>query len=534
MKVRIKHFLLVFITVLPLILMGCKERNTSGKSDIKSIDNLTNTEMPIVKDPITFKIFSGQPPNSTSVNWNDILIWNEYKEMTNINVEWELTPTESLEEKRNLLLASDDLPDVFYATQLPIPDLYKYGKQGTFIELNDLIDKHAPHFKKLMEDDPSIRDAITFPDGSIYSLPYLASPDFVAFRTNPFLWVNKEWIEELEIDLPKTTDEFYQYLKAVKESDLKGNENQDVIPYGDDSIGRLITKLYGAFGLNNRGSHNSFVDMDPNENKLRFFPTSDQYKEMLEYVHKLYSEELIQQNIYSTDNSQYIANNENNLYGSTTYWPTPMLFGENESIALEPLEGPYGDKKADMTHPVLNIGSFAITRANENPEAAIRWVDYFYSNEGSKLFYMGIEGKTYEETADGKFEYLEEILTEATIGKSTLKYLAWAGTGAPSLLKQEYFSGSEASVESLEASKKSEPYVIDEVWPAFTYTEEENKELIPLEADIAKYVSEKQSEFITGRLPFSKWDDYVKTLNNIGLEDYMRIKTQAYERMVKN
>lgn len=532
---KIRGILFVITVAFLLVLVGCKEKETKGDADVDNTDNLTDSGLPIVKEPITLKMFAGQS-NQSSDKWNDLMIWNEYEDRTNINVDWEQVPNTSLEEKRNLILASnEDLPDVFYSAGIPVQDVYKYGKQGTFIELNDLIDEYAPNLKKLMDEDPSIQDAITFPDGNIYTLPYLTSPEFVAMRTNPFMWINKEWVEELDMDIPKTTEQFYQYLKAVKETDLKGDGEGKEIPYGDDGIDRLVAKLYGSFGLNNTGGHNALIDLDPDGDELRFIPTSDGYKELLEYVHKLYSEELIQQNIYSTDNDQYIANNEENLYGSTTYWPTPMLFGENESVSLEPLEGPNGDKLySTVSHPVGSLGNFAITKGNENPEATMRWVDYFYSDEGSKFFYMGLEGETYEETEDGEVEYLEEILTESTIGISVAKYLAWVGVSAPALVKQEYFSGSESSPESLEAAEKVEPYVVDEIWPNFTYTDDENKELIPIRTDLAKYIEEKQAEFITGERSFSEWDDFVETLEKIGKEDFMRINGQAYERMMEN
>src|SRR5699024_4710279 len=102
------------------------------------------------------------------------------------------------------------------------------------------------------------------------------------------------------------------------------------------------------------------------------------------------------------------------------------------------------------------------------------------------------------------------------------------------LLLEEYFAGAEAEPESFEAAEKVEPYLVDELWPEFTYTEDENKELIPIETDITKYVDEKQAEFITGEIPFSKWDDYVETLEDIGVEDFIRIKSQAYDRMNEN
>jgi len=67
-------------------------------------------EFPIVNEEIKLDIFAGQAP-ATNPDWNDVLIWNEYEEMTNIDVNWEMVPYESREEKRNLALGGGKLPD---------------------------------------------------------------------------------------------------------------------------------------------------------------------------------------------------------------------------------------------------------------------------------------------------------------------------------------------------------------------------------------------------------------------------------------
>src|SRR5690625_2753778 len=61
-----------------------------------------------------------------------------------------------------------------------------------------------------------------------------------------------------------------------------------------------------------------------------------------------------------------------------------------------------GDKLfTSVLSPVNSLGHFSITNVNENPEATLRWLDYFWSDEGAKMFFMGLERETYEETDDG-------------------------------------------------------------------------------------------------------------------------------------
>lgn len=538
---KVKRFMLSFGVLLFLVTFStaCNDKenntnnNTNNNSNDNAQDNLNESGMPIVNDQIEFNFFAGKSPQSPD-DWDDIMIWNEYGDMTNIDIEWNLVQDDSLDEKRNLALGSGSLPDVFYAAQIPNTDLLKYGEQGTIIKLNDLIDKYAPNLKSIMEEDPNIEKSITFPDGNIYSLPSIHAPEFLSLRTLPTMWYNEEWLNELDMEIPQTTEEYYQFLKSVKEQDLLGNGEDDEIPFGSGDINFLVGWLKGAFGVGNRG--HSYIDMDPQENEVRFFPISDEYKDMLQYINKLYDEELIEQNIFSIETEQFIANGTDNRYGSMVYWSPEAALGDIGAnyVSAVPLVGPNDDQLyVTVTNPVYSMGNFAITDENENPEAAVRWADYFYSDEGTRLFHMGIEGETYEETSDGEYKYLDKITNSEdglTQTQELAKYLVWTGIGAPGVVKPEYFEGSENNDQSLEAADKLEPYLIEEVWTNFTYTESENKKLDALSADIENYVGEMQDKFIVGDIPFSEWDDYIKTIEKMGLEEYMEIQTDAYER----
>ncbi len=150
---------------------------------------------------------------------------------------------------------------------------------------------------------------------------------------------------------------------------------------------------------------------------------------------------------------------------------------------------------------------------------------------------MGVEGETYEKTDDGKFKYMEKITNSSeglTKEQEIVKYLGWVGIGAPGILMQDYFDGSEGSDQAVEAASKVEPYLLDEVWPPFTYTEEEAKRLSALSADIEKYVNEMQDKFVVGEESFDKWDSFVKNIEKMGLEEYMEIQKQAFERYEAN
>src|SRR5690625_927411 len=244
---------LSMLVVTSLLMLGAcsKDEEAEGGSE-ESLANLNEEGMPIVEESIELDVFAGKSA-TTADDWNDVLLLNEYKDMSNIDIKWNQVPADGLDEKRNLALASGDLPDAFYAANISIADLQKYGSQGTFVELNDMIEEYAPNISKVLDENPDIRKGLTFPDGNIYSIPTVYSPDFSSLLIGAKGWVNGDWLEQLDMDNPETTEEFYEYLKAVKETDLNGNGEQDEIPLSSVAeMSRIIHWISGAFGVQNR------------------------------------------------------------------------------------------------------------------------------------------------------------------------------------------------------------------------------------------------------------------------------------------
>ena len=134
-----------------------------------------------------------------------------------------------------------------------------------------------------MEEYPDIRKGLTMPDGNIYSLPSFYDPALSMLIGTP-IWINQEWLDQLGMKEPQTTEEFYAYLKAVKETDLNGNGKHDEIPFASAGITGIIDHLKGSWGLGTSGLGHKLVDIDPDTGKLRFTKALPEYKEMLQFV----------------------------------------------------------------------------------------------------------------------------------------------------------------------------------------------------------------------------------------------------------
>lgn len=540
---------MIFILMSLLLLLaacGDNEKNTANNTNANNKENNNGEvadlpdylnevgEMPIVNEPLELKFLTGRHATNAK-DYNAVTVWEEYAEMSGIDIDWELIPREGMEEKRNLALAGGNLPDVFYTSYMTNTDLSTYGEQGTFIRLNDLIEENMPNLVALFEEYPEIKKGMTFPDGSIYALPTIYDPEFPSLLMGSKPWIREDWLEQLDMDMPETTDEFYEYLTAVKETDLNGNGIHDEIPFGSQDIWRLVNILKGSFGLGNRGVKHNYIDIEPGTDDLRFFPISEGYEDLLTYLHKLYSEGLIQENIYTIELDQSIAIGSEGLYGSAMIANPETIYGEvgKNYTGLPTLEGPNGDRMySNVSSPLAYMGGFVVTNVNEHPEATLRWMDYFYGDEGATLFFMGVEGITYEDTDEG-YEYLEEIQNNpsgSTLEQELSNHVTWMGGGYPGIVKEEIFSGAESLPLTKEASAKNEPYFIEEVWPEFTFPVDESKELQSISSDIEKYVDEMQDKFITGAVSLDKFDDYVKEVESMKLDRYLEINKAAYDR----
>lgn len=74
-------------------------------------------------------------------------------------------------------------------------------------------------------------------------------------------------------------------------------------------------------------------------------------------------------------------------------------------------------------------------------------------------------------------------------------------------------------------------YVVPfETVPRVKFTEEESIKLGTYAQDIVNYATENVVKFITGEKRLSEWDAYVAELNNMPVEDYIKINQDAYDR----
>ncbi|PYI56657.1 extracellular solute-binding protein [Paenibacillus flagellatus] len=465
----------------------------------------------------------------------DLWMWKKYEEKTGIRVDFEEIPAAAVTERKNVILGSNDLPDAFYRIAFGTDELMKYGKQGLFIPLEKLIEQHAPNLNKLLRDNPDIKRAITMSDGHIYALPYV---DFSKAFNSVRLYINKSWLDEAGLAVPKTTAEFRSALKTVRQKDPA-------------RLGWVLESRYwtflesflaSSFGMGEGGSkafgQSIYKDKD---GQIKTTFNDPKYKELLQYMSDLYKDGSLAQQNFTTgyDYAKWSTDGANNLVGSFV-WEGPGYIGKDAAknyVGINALEGPRGDKVAGTLGPAAKgIFGFIITNKNKHPVETLKWIDYFYGEEGILFGTFGIEGETYK-MVDGKPKYIDDILNyKGGVQLGAFQYVdnvygAYYPYVEPKDELRMAARGTTVADEIKADPAELDKFAPKELWPDFVPTDEEAKQTSAMLTDINKYIEEMRVKFVTGKANLdTEWDNYVKTLDKMGAAKYLDIRRKQYER----
>ena len=543
-----KRRLYAIILLCSLLLCACK--GTEGDShngivvttSLQDQDTLVGDipcEFPLVKEPVSMNILL---KGYRETNPEDVYVWKKYEEMTGVNIDWVSvgTPGSKFDEVVYSALMNRRDVDIIIRGRISSDQLAQYGKGGYIYDLtkDDMLQKYAPNCWAYLSSHPDALASIMEPDGRIYALPQINSgPEL---RVSRKLLINKKWLDNLDMEVPKTTEEFYQLMKAFKEQDANGNgDPNDEIPLCSQDWLSIQESFYGAFGLANRGVHNLMVDCDEQTGKTRLVEAADGYRDFLEYFHRLYSEGLLYQNAFTVTLDQWLTFAEEDrigAYANTNLATLPSDKADQWVAVEDALIGPNGDRLwSGIRANFHSTGAAFIPTTCKNPELALRWLDYFWTDEGTLFYHMGIENETFVTIDDHTYDYSPKIYEEIKNGGGSFDdvvatYSPYPGGGNPTVEIAPYFRGGEMADVPANAARKLFQYGPKEYWPNFTFTAEENERLWVIKADIKKYSTEAYIMFITGEKPLTEWEDYKTQLKKLGEDEMLAIYQTAVER----
>ncbi len=495
--------------------------------------NIYTSGEQILKEKKTYNVAVVKDPNSQN-GFNDKQCVQEANAVTNVDMQYEDIMSDNWKEKVNIMLASGDLPDVFCAGNVDI-----MSNLECFVPLEDYIYKYCPHIVEMLEGDPSIKAAITAPDGHIYSLPTnKANP---SNRVDNMIWMNPDWLKQLGLEVPTTTDEFVNVLRAFKANDCNGNGKADEIPFQarqSTDYAHNLSAILGAFGVVLPSDYVYSVD----GNNVVFGGTEDGLFDGLNWLHDLYAEGLLDKDTFTMTNDEQNAKaqNEDVLMGSLIYWiPDSMDTKYKDYIVLDPLKGPNGDQLwYGGKNPLgANITGFCVTTACEDPEAMVRYYDYCMKDETTILEWQwGPEGAGLFKYVDdqGHWTQTEEFVPEGT-NLTYFKRTVCGSVNSPNFLWSKYAAlevADERNAKKREAADRILPYCVT-MMPNGLWETEPSARKAMLYTDIDSYMQKFIATSVVDGLNEEQWQEHLSNCEKLKVEEYRQLWQDYFDSKKK-
>jgi putative aldouronate transport system substrate-binding protein len=532
MKNGMSVVFLCVVAALPVSLFaagGQQNRAGGSTADI----GFNPTGYPIVSKPYSFSIMVSKSPLNSP--YAEMEVFQQMEEKTGVKIQWIEIASANYTERKNLMLASGDLPDVFMSAMTD-SDLLRYGPSGTLLAQEKLIEQYAPRITEIFTKRPEIKKFVTTPDGHIYILPRIQE---LEHRVNPDnLFINKTWLNKLGLKVPTSYEEFYTVLKAFKEKDPNGNGRKDEIPLsfiGSSIWGSYdIASLFAGFGMYDNNMH-LMVD----NKKVYFTANTPQFRDAVSYFNRLFGEGLLDPESFTHDQKQYFAKGmePEMIYGAFISWFDESVVGNeravNDYVAVPPFPGIDGKRhwNYDPTATLVRI-NYAITNKMKNPEVAVRWADLCYDWEISFELGYGTWGINLRKEGNR----IIQIPPPPGLSADEFRYLHSPVGSAPYAIYEEDFKNLDMTDNHVRKFERLDMYrqyfpSLDELYPKVFFLEDEEAELAIIRTSISDYVIQMRAKFIIGaESTTSGWNSYIRALNQMGLTRYLEIHQKALDR----
>ncbi len=512
---------------------------SSGKADTaaKVVNNCYTTGTKIAKDRITLNIMI-RDYNGGATDYNNSSFAKYIAEKMNITLKFEVCTESNFREKMTLAYAGNKLPDMFWG-MAPATNFHNaYIKKGQVKEIGELVSKYAPNIQKMYKENPSAKYLATFDDGKSYMIPMVNAND----KFGDILYINKTWLSNLKLSVPKTTDELYNVLKKFKSEDANNNGNRnDEIPMMVD--GEIDPSLYGPFGTN---TYWNGFSVDKSSGKIYYGYTSEAYRNAMRYYSKLFSEGLLDQNLKGTT-AKDIYNRASasvqtvGVFAASSYsgYVSDESFLKN--YVVMPLLTTQGAQPQYYYNTYENIWAewCVVTSSCKYAECAVRLVDSLYSTEGTLLARYGAPGK------DGLWNYDSNGKIVFNLSKRPSKYKTtsdWIKSrtpayGVPHYASKEFYSLVNGAQAEHSSAYKQEQAQINAIYksvdkthsfPKLYMTDAQVEEQNSV-GDYGALRSDMFWKFLSGTASLDNdWDNYVSQMNRLGLQKAIGIQQNAY------
>lgn len=230
----------------------------------------------------------------------------------------------------------------------------------------------------------ALKNQVATGDGEIYYAPNIRAGK--KYENAQITWINFEWLKKLSLQIPETTDDLREVLIAFKDLDPNRNGKADELPMITNNVDSSFQSelfLSNAFGDN-----------------------SETY---WEYRNYLYNENLLSLTCggFSRKQLQELINSPDDVIGVFCSRSILDLVYPSSTdvisryVAVPPLTGPDGEKRATKSIPAISIGGYIPANA-EHKQEAVEIMDLMLSTEGSIFAAYGEENIDWRNSKPGE------------------------------------------------------------------------------------------------------------------------------------
>ena len=406
MKAKKMVALMLGVTMLAAAVTGCGGQGDGGSAGAGDAAG-AGAEGGASSDGIVTLTFFDK--NSGSNTFDDPVA-RAIQEKTGVTVQVE-NPTGDPLEKLNLMLTGQNYPDIVLMDR-GNEIVNRYIDAGALIPLNDLIDQYGPHIKEMYGE---VMTKSVYSDGKNYYLNnwYGVDPDAVAgvlMRKDLLTEIVGE--ERANSNDPFTQSEYLDILRQFKEKYPTIDGKESIAVTLDAESKNYEGTLFGMYGM-------TTYYADENNN-IMHKAKAPRYQDAIGFMNTLYTEGLLDKewvvnkkeqwtqklsagNVFSTFCSYWDSDSANTSLASTVGEDAKFYSYKVVADGVDPSETKYSGRST------LGWDAIGITSNCQNPEAAIKFIDFLVSEEGQYLMMWGIEGEHWD-MVDGKHVPKQEIV----------------------------------------------------------------------------------------------------------------------------
>lgn len=241
--------------------------------------------------------------------WGEDAASKYMNEKFNIKVNYSC-PEADADSKLNLMISSDDLPDVIIldrnANWLKLIDL------GKLVDINTLKYEGCSFDEDILESTQKLLSV----NGGLYGIPNWARKG--ATGGNMSWMVNHDVYEQLGSPELKTLEDLHQFMLDAKDKGVKTSDDQSIFPWlprQDDNGFYTVSAIYRSYG--NPNLIDTYWSQADNDVKLAVY--DDNYIAALKIANQWYKEGLFPETTYTDSNDQFVEKLSNGRAAITYY-----------------------------------------------------------------------------------------------------------------------------------------------------------------------------------------------------------------------